>query len=615
MSDLTRERDVNRSALWARVIIEELVAAGVRDFCISPGSRSTPLTLAAISRPDVRIHSHIDERSSAFFALGCAKSTGRPAALICTSGSAGAHYFPAIIEANYARIPLVALTADRPFELMHTGAGQTIEQAGFFTNHIREELHLETPAVDGQSLRHLRVSVARVVARSLGRAGSASPGPVHLNVPFQEPLAPLPTPGDPPEELYTRDADAVFGRGVPYIDFAPPHHGVSADLLEQISARVRSARRGVIVCGPHEPTHDADGLGEALAQLAEATGFPLLVDPVSGAKFAAGSDAVTPYYDGILRARAWAGAMSPELVIRFGAQPTSKVYRFWREDHPGAHELLVDPFGDAFDHVQQARTLVQAPSVSFATALAARVRGECEVDADWSAAWRLADEVSRQNVSRETQAAELWEAGIASDVVELLPEESLLFIASSMPIRDFDAFAPATEKPLLAMANRGANGIDGLVACALGASSASGRSGALVIGDVAFLHDASSLLIAARGTDPRFPAELTIVVVNNGGGGIFTYLPIANFPEHFERHFLTTHEVDVAGLCAAYGVEHSVVDSREAFREAFAQAPGGVRVLEVIVDRESNVARHRATWGRIAEQLDAVAGGLSFDKQ
>ena len=593
--------DANPNALWARCIIEELVRGGVRDICISPGSRSTPLTLAAASEERLRVHNHIDERSAAFFALGCSKITGQPTVLICTSGSAGAHYHPAIIEALYARVPLIALTADRPVELVGTGAGQTIVQQNMYGPHVLLEHHLELPSLDGQSLRRLRFKLDQAVATSKGRVGARAPGPVHINVPFREPLEP--TPVEMPATLAQDAPLALSGRReAPFIEHVSPRGLAHPEHVDALVDACQFAKRGVIVCGPHELIHGE--LREGLLALAEATGFPLLADPVSSLRYGRGSEAIVSRYDAILRSKRWRAAHAPDLVLRFGAQPTSKVYRFWREEHPEATEILIDPFGDVFDQPQQATMVIAAPPGALATKVAANL--PTSEPTPWTRSFESAESLATSCLEKALDDELFWEGWIARELVEQLPDEGMLWCASSMPIRDVDGFAPRREESLHVLASRGANGIDGLIASALGATSALDAPGALLIGDVAFLHDHSSLLSASRGLDARVSPQLKIILVNNGGGGIFEHLPIAKHKQHYERHFLTPHQTDFELICQAHGVPYTKVTTKEGFADVLGScfAREGVEVIEAVVDLNENVARHRRAWADVTEALE-----------
>lgn len=588
--------DPNPNALWARVIVEELVRGGLRDVCISPGSRSTPLTLAFADHPEVRAHSHIDERSSAFFALGVARQTGRPVALVCTSGSAGAHYLPAVIEANMTRDPLIVLTADRPIELMACGSGQTISQQQLYGDQVRLMAHLETPDLDPLALRHLRFTLARALHAACGRPGAEAPGPVHLNVPMKEPLAPLPTADAPDPKLATLEPLAALGRpDAPLltIDRTPPAPPERA--LALITDALSQAVRPLVVVGPQPPDPT---LREALLAIA-ARGVPTLADPVSQLRVAHAPPTLCWRYDTWLRGAPVRAALAPDVIVRFGAYPTSKVYRFWREAHPETLEILVDAHGAIHDPTQQAAHLIIADPVAVARQVAARLPDAMPQAADWRVAIARQEEAARAAIEGALAEDEpLWEGPIARAVLDALPEAATLLLASSMPIRDADTFGPLASHAPRVLSNRGANGIDGLIATTLGAASHADGPTVALLGDVAFLHDVSSLLAASRCRHASGrPLDVTFVVVNNGGGGIFSYLPIAQFPDHFDEHFLTTHAIDLAPLCAAYGVAHTRTDTLDGMRALLPTRPApGVRVVEVMVSREHNVARHRALW-------------------
>ena len=628
------ELDANASSLWGRVIIEELYATGVRHVCVSPGSRSTPLTLAAAAHPHLLVHNHIDERSAAFFALGCAKISGTPAAMICTSGTAGAHFLPAMIEAFYTRIPLIALTADRPVELMDAGAGQTIEQKGLFGPHTRAEAHLENPHLTALALRHLRQSVQRMVAYSRGQLGTGSlPGPVHLNVPFTEPLEPTLAHQAQIEALAHKHPRELRGRqgGLePWIEHAHNPSEPTEHVMTRLLIACSKAQRGVIVCGPLEPTHS--GLTEPMLRLLDLTGFVLMADPLSSVRHSVRHPNQVSAYDAFLRAKEVVAQprYGPDLVIRLGRQPTSKAYRLWREAHPSAEEILIDPYGQALDEVQQASQVIYADPASCVRKLCAALKQLGHMFAErslrqralWLERFNQLDNVAMRHLKgylKENQAGELCEGRIAHDVVAHTGAETTLFLASSMPVRDVDAFShPRDALPRRLVANRGANGIDGLIATAAGVSCAEGKRCVLLIGDVAFLHDVGSLLSTTRSLDPRAPLRLDIVVINNHGGGIFAHLPIAKHGDktHFERHFITPHAVEIEALCRAYALPYRRLETLDAWREHSVQwaaaaleedNPSGahvVTVTEAIVDRETNVRLHRELWAGIVEELD-----------
>ena len=601
-------RDANRNMLWARALVEELHRGGLRHACVAPGSRSAPLALAFAAHEGVRVHVHLDERSAGFFGLGLAKLSGAPVALVCTSGSAGAHFYPAIIEAWHTGAPLIALTADRPPELMESGAGQTMDQLHLYGSHVRHFAALGLPEASELALRHLRTRISRLAALSTGRLGQGPPGPIHINVPFQEPLEPTPIPGDIPDHL---SALALSGRApAPFL--AVSGHGrvqPALESLDAVAARLAAAERGLLVCGPTEPT---EHLAEALTRLAAATGFPLLADPVSGLRGEVPGACVA--YDLTLRPSAWADQTTPDVILRFGQSPTSKPYRLWRERHLAAgvevEEIAVSPHGLLHDQAQITPRLLIGDPEWVALGLAERLEAEgARQGGPWADRWRLAEVAAGAVVQDTLESARLWEGQVAHAVLHALPQGATLYAASSMPIRDLDSFGGAPERGARVVSNRGVNGIDGLIASSLGAAMATGAPTTLLIGDVAFLHDAASLLAARRcRRDDGAPVDLTIVVIDNGGGAIFSYLPIAAHPEHFEELFLTPPGVAPEEVAGGYGIAASRVRDPAALRAALAESIRGVRVLVVEVERAFNVARHREVQLQVAEALGQGGG-------
>ena len=501
--------DANLNQLWARALVEELVRGGVRHAVVCPGSRSSPLALACAQVEGLRAWSIIDERGAGFFALGLAKQSRQPVALVCTSGTAGAHFYPAVIEAAMAQVPLVILTADRPLELQGWGAPQTVPQARLYGEYARQFVDVGLPEASDAALLHLRATVSRAV----GQAARAPRGAVHLNVPLREPLAPLPG-----STLDTKHLSplALEGRtGEPLTRILPPSRQPNPRVLDEIRARILATERGVIVCGPRD---EDDGFGEAIAALAEATGYPVLAEATSQARFGGGPFTVS-LYDAILRHEAFARAHRPELVLRFGGGLTPKGPQAWVDDS-GAEVVLFSDEGALFDPAHRVARVVEGSAVMACAALAS---GLARGMGAWARAFLWAEQWSRASLeSAFSEDMSLTEMRIAYDVVAALPEGAHLFVSSSMPIRDVDAFAPATRRRLRVLANRGANGIDGIVSSALGVAAASRRPTVLLTGDLALLHDVGGLLTARRAGVP-----LTVVVVNNDGGGIFSFLPLA----------------------------------------------------------------------------------------
>ena len=552
--------DFTLNQRWAATLVGALVKGGVAHAVIAPGSRSTPLALAFADRADVKSWSVIDERSAAFFALGIAKATRVPVAVVCTSGTAGAHFLPAIMEARESGVPVVALTADRPWELHGFGAPQTIEQTALFGAYVERCEPLPTP--DEATLGHL----AQVVGKALSLSRH---GPVHFNVPFREPLAPT-----------------TGGRG-PVID-PPVTRAVPSEARvndHELSSFVATVERGLIVCGPQDPSPE---WGQRVHRLGERLGFPVIAEAASNARF--GFPTSVSHADALLRTERFASAMRPQFVLRIGGGLTPKGPQAWL-DASGAAIAQVHLHGARVDPSHSARwaldALPELPEVS------AALRGPRE---SYRRAWLDADAAVERAL--EGQLATLDEPGTARALVQALPEGARLFVSSSMPIRDVDAFA-TSPRGLQVFANRGVNGIDGVVSSALGVSAALGGKTALLIGDVAALHDLSGWLIARRHA-----LDLVVVVVNNDGGGIFHFLPIAGRSEHFEALFGTPHGVDLSRVADLSGARYcrpaTLSDFSGAVREGLG---GGLHLIEVKTNRSENVDRHRTLFESLSRAL------------
>ncbi len=560
-----------------RALVTELAAAGVRDAVVCPGSRSTPLALAVASCGALTTRVLLDERSAGFFALGLARTGRRPVAVVVTSGTAVANLMPAVVEARLSRVPLVVLTADRPAELQDRGAPQTIDQVRIFGGHAKWASDL--PLLDGEpaTVAHVRSVAGRAVATAW--AGPA--GPVHLNLPFREPLLP-----DGPLALAEQDiparpfADAVAGL---------PVLGPAA--LNRLAARIPASGRGLIVAGPD----DDPRLPAALARLGASTGFPILADPLSGLRAGPHDRSlVVARADQLCRPGIWLDGHLPELVIRTGAMPTAKpILELLTRAQP---ELIVlDGDGGWREPALIPATFVHADPADTASRLAAALGGPAR--SAWAEAWRAADDAAGDAMAGWLAGLhEPFEGAPFPALAQALPDGAVLWSGSSMPVRDMDAWLPSTERAISVRSNRGANGIDGVISSALGAA-ATGAQTALVIGDVSFLHDATAL-----GTARQLGLSLAIVLVDNDGGGIFSFLPQAQpaaiagtgLPEHYEQLFGTPHGTDLPAVARAFGAGYRAAGARD-LPEAigWALATRGVNVVHLRTDRARNLALHR----------------------
>ncbi len=580
--------------------VDELWRSGVTDAVICPGSRSTPLAFAFAARQaDIKVWMHVDERSAAFFALGLAKGKHAPVALVCTSGTAAANFFPAIAEANLTHIPLLVLTADRPPELRDNGAPQTIDQNRLYGTHVKWFSEAPLPDATPVALRSIRTLADRATAT----ARMVPAGPVHLNMPFREPLVPGAAP--PPLPSPSADGEGKSDR-VPYV--IASGNGLTAPpigQMQEIARQCTDVVRGLIVVG----AIDEPDFAGPLIDLAQTLGFPILADPLSGLR-GVDEHAIIASYDAFLRDAQFAAGQVPELIVRFGAMPTAKPLLQYIERHPQCPLLVVNGQGDWNDPTQLASDMIFAEPVAFCRALLTAINDQAlhpmaQDTPIWLDAWQKADAATREALSRDIAAFnETFEGRVFTELAEVLPERATLFVGNSMPIRDCDTFFWGKHGVRI-VGNRGANGIDGVISSALGVSAARRGNTVLVIGDLSFYHDMNGLL-AAKLHD----LDLTIVLVNNDGGGIFSFLPQAGFPAHFEQLFGTPTGLDFRPTVEMYGGRFTHPDNWADFRSALIRGmeEGGLHVVEVVTDRARNVAMHRELWGHVSAAL--VARGV-----
>lgn len=558
-----------------------LVESGVTDVVISPGSRSTPLSITLHAQPGLTTWIQIDERAAGFFALGQARATGRPSVLVCTSGTAAANYLPAVVEANHAGVPLIVCTADRPPELRGWGAGQTIDQVGIFTTNTRWAVDL--PVAGEWTPAMARIAARRAVDAAIGLA----PGPVHLNWPFREPLEPV--------------------AGVPVVAATPRPAPESVPTGAACPAIV-PGRRGVVVVGP-----DADSgpgrrreIVDAALALGAAAGWPVIGEPVAGVRRVGGvpADAVrVAHADHLLKVDEIAAALCPEVVVRVGGSPTTKPVRRWLERHR-PDVVLLDParrWNDAsFTVAHHIGGDVAATLARFATDATATGTDT----GAWIERWRVLEQEAADVV-----AARIFDGGLLSAAVTRLlagtvPDGTLVMTSNSMPVRDLDSFVPLDGPLVEFVGNRGASGIDGITSSALGIASRHDGPVVLYTGDLALLHDLGALFGAARAG-----LRLTVVCVDNDGGGIFSMLPIADRGAEvdFETLFRTPHGLDLAGFSGIGGVTVHTVEAVDAFREqlteSVASTTPGIDILLVPVDRDADVAHRRAITAAVRTAL------------
>ena len=586
----------NRTALFPILFTDELVRAGVQHACVTPGSRSAPLALALAAHPALRLWGHLDERSAAFFALGLAKATRLPVALACTSGTAAANFLPAVVEAFHARVPLVVLTADRPPELQGCGSPQTIDQIRLFGSHVRWFADSGTPEATVEALRFARSLACRAVAAACGSPA----GPVHLNLPFREPLAPELS--ELPDSLAS---DLAAGGRLRHswtrVQTARPALDESA--VSEVAGTLRSARRPLILCGPLDDPDPT--LPDAVASLAHALGAPVLAEPTSNLRRRALADVLIDAHDAVLRGAAFRNAHLPDAVVRLGAPPTSKTLATWLARQPEVPQVVVDGDLAWADPDGVASAVLRGAASRIASALASALGPARSSDARWLCRWRRAGAIAREALVTELATEDApFEGHAVAALAAALPPDTTLYVGNSLAIRDLDWFWPASAPPVRVLANRGANGIDGFVSSTLGA--AAGLPGPIVglCGDLSFLHDIGGLL-AAR----RHGLRAVLLVLDNDGGGIFEHLPIAAFPERLDELFVTPHGLDLGPLIEACGARLLRVEEPALLAPALVEAlrAGGTTVLVLSIDRARSLSAHRRAWARAVDAVEARA--------
>ena len=566
----------NTNTLWGSVLAETLVRTGVAQAVISPGSRSTPLTIAFAGHPDIEAIPVLDERSAAFFALGLAKRTHRPVVHLCTSGTAGANYFPAVIEAQESGVPLVVITADRPPEMRECRSGQTIDQQKLFGGHVNFYHEFAVPEASLKMLAYLRQTVAHAVERTQWPVA----GPVHLNAPFRDPLPPVAD--RTAAGLRGKLREDFFAHLEPFAAPAPAGAPVLPD-----------AKRGLIVTGPAQPA-DPARYALLVEALAHRTGWPVLADSLSPLRsYSAPGQPFVTTYDLLARNEKLMKRLKPELVLSLGGWPISKTLRAqldrWAVPVWCVSETAQNP--DA----QHGRTKW------IRTSLEALVGAQPErpVAGDYCADWTCADLLARRELDgRMRRAPDRFEGKAVWTLAQHLPDRTPVVVANSMPVRDLECFRGADDRGHALYCNRGANGIDGTLSTALGVAHG-GLPTVLLTGDLALLHDTNGFL-----SFPKFKGSLTVVLINNNGGGIFGHLPVAQFEPPFEEFFATPQHIDFGKLCATYGVGHTVVKSAAQLARLVAKLPKrGVRVLELRTDRRRDAVWRKDTFAQIATKL------------
>lgn len=576
-------------SVYVAAFLDELVRSDVKHIVVSPGSRSTPIAMVAAEHPDLHVWLNVDERCAAFFALGMAKARREPVAIVCTSGTAVANYMPAVVEAKESQVPLIVLTADRPHELRDIGAPQAIDQLNFFGKQVKWFVEMAIPEETPEILRYVRTVASRAVSTSI----TGPSGPVHLNFPFREPLVPI------------LEEDRVWESGLDhrsqFVRAAESKLVMKEEELELLASRLTQVKRGLIVCGPL----DRPGFAEEIVALGEKLSFPVIADPLSQLRSGShNKNLVIDSYDAFLRDEYISSKLVPEVVIRFGAMPVSKAVLLFLKKNPQIKQIIIDGEGLWRDPTLLASEMIHADPVLFSRSInniLSQNKGQFDETptSKWLESWVRADRIAGEVLEHLGNEEQEFEGQAVLRIAENLPENATLFVGNSMPIRDVDSFFLNTERNIRIMANRGANGIDGTISAALGASTVA-EPLILLVGDLTFYHDLNGLLAAKL-----HKLNATIVIVNNEGGGIFSFLPQSDHPKNFELLFGTPLGLDYSHVVKMYGGKFTRIDDWDELSAAIKNSKNvkGLNVIEVRTDRSLNAEKHRRIWRMANESI------------
>ncbi|MCJ7842707.1 2-succinyl-5-enolpyruvyl-6-hydroxy-3-cyclohexene-1-carboxylic-acid synthase [Lederbergia sp. NSJ-179] len=567
---------------YLAAFITGLVQTGVRDVVISPGSRSTPLALLMVEHRELNTYIHIDERSAGFFALGLAKASKSPVALLCTSGTAAANYYPAVIEANLSRVPLIILTADRPHELRDVGAPQAINQLQLYGQHVKWFVEMALPEKSIEQMAYSKMMARRAVKECT----SSVSGPVHVNFPLREPLLPALDPYPFPEKQ--EEYETATGT------FTLP-----GTTLERMASDMSRYQKGLIICGPMEQP----SFSNAAIRLAKKLAFPILADPLSQLRI--DDPIIIDSYDAILKTDCVLKECQPEFILRFGAMPVSKPLALFMKKYRGIPHLVVDGHAGWRDPYHLGTKMIQMDETAFCQQLVHHVKAN--ENNKWLSQWQQLDQLVKKAIKAHVSLEkELEEGKVLYELFPLLPNKSTIFVGNSMPIRDVDTFFHKNNQGITVMANRGANGIDGVVSTALGASVYQ-QPLFLLIGDLSFFHDMNGLLAAKL-----YKLNITIIILNNDGGGIFSYLPQAESKQHFEVLFGTPIGLNYEHAVQLYQGQYTKITDWEKFSMVIEEAASyeGLNVIEIPTDRSKNLASHRKMWDRVSREITTYLQGV-----
>lgn len=582
----------NPAIIWSTIFVSALAQAGLDAVCICPGSRSTPLTLAFEAHPAIEVFLHLDERSAGFFALGRALATDKPVALVCTSGTAAANFYPAIIEAKMSQVPLLVLTTDRPPELRHSGANQTIDQVKMFGDNVLWAVDMDVPT-DGVPAVGLR-NVAQTAVRAYHTADGIVKGPVQVNFPFRKPLEPI----DSAQWVAKREAFSMFSEQKS-AQFERGTIKPTDAQIDTLAEWIQKYPRGMIVCGPRCPEGE---FPEAVAALSQVSGYPIFADPLSGLRFGpwVENTAVIGGYESFLAQKREPGWSEPKMVIRFGQVPTSKWLNDYLDRINPAVRLHVRGNGVWADDSHRTTSFWQVDAEMLCKAVSRRLAMEGDqwlVDGKSWATKVFEMERATWKTVGEKLAEQFFDVAAVVAILDALPAQTNVVMGNSLPIRHLDQFGQPTKKQLRIFGNRGASGIDGNTSTALGiASAADGQHTVLITGDVTFYHDLNGLMALRQNKINN----VTIILLNNDGGGIFNRLPVSAVEPPFTRLFITPHGLDFAHAAALYGLEHHRVHDHHTLQTVLANGwPTQPRLIEIMTDGPQDEAWRREIVKRV----------------
>ncbi len=578
----------NLNTFWAELIVEELIRCDVNYFCICGGSRSTPLVSAVAGNKKAKSLICCDERSSAFHAIGFAKAANKPAVVITTSGTAVANVYPALVEASMDKVPMIVLTADRPAELIDTGANQTIRQEHIFDQYVRWQFEMPCPCDDiGPEM------VLTTIDQAVYKSMYANGGPVHINCMYREPLEPQKT---VLKDSYIKNITGWRKSKKPFSTYQTPIVSARADTLKSLSKIINNTKRGIIVIGKLTSNDERTAILKLIRKLK----WTVYADITSGLRLTDCSTHIIRYFDQELLSPAFNKRVKPDVVLHFGGRTTSKrVGQFFDRNRPIQY-IVIKNNPDRYDPIHGVTTHIEADITQICGGLLKEIRQRNvnKYSQFFNQKAQRADKIITENIIKDKSLSEVF---AAREISNMLPDNTALFLSNSMPVRDVDLYSGNGKKNVFVGANRGASGIDGIISAATGFAVGKKSMATLLIGDLAFIHDINALSILKKLRVP-----VIIVVVNNKGGGIFHFLPISKSKDVFEKYFATPHDFSFEGVCKTFSVDYYNADNKKSFTDSYRLAlkKGKSSVIEVETNRESNFKLRRKIKKEILQMLE-----------